>query len=192
MRKFLLAIALLALAGCGGPLLFAELVVPELGITAPSQAFPASSADPSYWCAADKPDCITTDFTYDIGKQVDLLTRKDVEYELRLTDLAIMLDASSVGTDLHGVKSAAFEVIPPGTTTPIEVASYTRSAANPNPTSIAISGNASVDLAPFVEAGQVHVRVKMTYDAPTPAFTADVHGVFYLRVKLDYGKTLGI
>ncbi|BDG04523.1 hypothetical protein [Anaeromyxobacter oryzae] len=192
MRKFLVGVALLALAGCGGPLLYAELVIPELGMTTPSQPFPASNADPSYWCAADKPDCITTDFTYDLGQQVDLLTKKDVEYELRLTDLSIALDATSAGTDLHGVKSAAVEVIPPGTTTPVEVASYARSAANPSPTSISISGNASVDLAPFVDAGQVHVRVKMSYDAPTPAFAADIRGVFYLRVKLDYGKTLGI
>src|SRR5512133_1595079 len=98
MRTPILAAAVLLLAGCGGPLLFAELVVPEFGITLPQQTFPAMAADPSYWCAADRPDCISTDLTYDVGQQIALLTEKDTEYELRLTDLAITLDATNVAT----------------------------------------------------------------------------------------------
>jgi hypothetical protein len=191
MRKTILAALLALLAGCGGPLLFAELTIPELAVTVAQQSFPGMAADPSRYCAG-RPDCITTDLTYDLGQQVDLLTRKDVEYELRLTDLAIVLDATSAGTDLRGVRSAVVEVFPPGSTTPVVVASYARAATNPDPNTIAVSGNSSIDLAPFVEAGVIHARVELSYDAPTPPFTADVRGAFYLKVKLDYGKTLGL
>ena len=192
MRKTILGAALLALlAGCGGPLLFAELTIPELRVTLAQQSFPGLAADPSLSCAG-QPDCITTDLTYDLGQQVELLTRKDVAYELRLTELAVVLDATSAGTDLRGVRSAAVEVFPPGSTTPVVVASYTRAAANPAPATLAISGDSSIDLAPFVEAGVMHARLALSYDAPTPPFTADVAATFYLAVKLDSGKTLGI
>jgi hypothetical protein len=193
MKTLLAAVAsLLLLAGCSGPLLFAELEIPEFGITLPAQTFPASTSDPSYWCAPDRSDCITTDFVYDIGSEVDLLDEDAVEYELRLTGLAITLDTTAAGTDLRGVRSALIEVFPPNGDAAVAVASYVRSPANPAPTSLALAGDASIDLAPFVDAGQVHIRIKMSYDAPTPEFTADVRTVFYLRVKLDYGKALGI
>jgi hypothetical protein len=192
MRNPILAATVLLLAGCGGPLFTAELVVPEFGITLPQQAFPAMTADPSHWCSADRPDCISTDLAYDVGEQVGLLTEQDTEYELRLSDLAITLDATNAATDLSGVKSAVIEAFPPGASAPVEVASYARSTTDARPTSIAISGKTGVDLAPFVDAGQIHVRVKMNFDAPTPDFTADVLAVFYLRVKLDYGKSLGL
>ncbi|WP_242394291.1 lipoprotein [Anaeromyxobacter oryzisoli] len=193
MRKHLLAAVLLALlAGCGGPLLFADLTIPELAVTLPQQAFPGMAADPSRWCAG-QPDCVTTDLTYDLGEQVSVLTRPDVQYELRLTTLAIALDAASAGTDLRGVKSASVEVFPPDGSAPVVVASYTRAASDTaTPTSLAVSGDSTLDLSPFVQAGQLHARVSVSYDAPTPPFTADVRATFYLKVKLDYGKTLGL
>jgi hypothetical protein len=72
----------------------------------------------------------------------------------------------------------------------VVVASYVRSDADPNPAAIAVTGNSNVDLAAYVQSGQLDVRVEMTYDAPTPAFTADVTSTWSLDVKLDWGAYL--
>jgi hypothetical protein len=190
-RLAALAAAALALAGCGAvkDLFYAELEIPSVGITLPSQQFPASVADPSFWCAPALPDCIMTELTYDLGNQVDLLTDPNAEYEIRLTDLALALTANNAGTDdLRGVRSVSIEVfLPSAPADAVTVASYLR-PSGATPTAIAVTGNANVDLAPFLDAGLIHVRVKMSYDAPTPAFTADVRSTFYLRVRLDYGR----
>jgi hypothetical protein len=190
LRRAAVLLPLLA-AGCGGPLLSAELEIPELGLKIAQQTFPASSADPSYWCAPDQADCISTDLQYDIGSEVDLLSEKGVDYELRLTNLALVLASTGAG-DLHGVKSVAIQALPPSGGAPVTVATYARSAANPAPTSIAVSGNSSVDLAPFIQAGVAQLRLQTTFDDPTPEFTADVNAVFYLRIRLDYLKTAGL
>lgn len=186
------ALAAVLLAACGGPALFAELEIPAVGITLPPQEFPGSTADPSRWCAPDRPDCIRTELVYDVGNEVELLSDENAEYEIRLTDLALALDATVTTTDLGGIRSAIFEVVPPDGSTPVVVASYVRSESDPNPTSIAVSGSSSLDLAPFLDQGQVRILVKLSLDEATPPFTAQVGAVFYLRVKLDYGRAAGL
>lgn len=191
MKNTLLA-AVMLLTGCGGPLLFADLEIPEVGITLPQRTFPASSADPSRVCSADATDCIVTDLDFDVGEQVDVINDADAEYELRLTSVAIDLGATGAGTDLRGVRSVSIEALPLGASEPVVVASYVRTTSNPTPRTIAVSGDSNVDLAPFVQAGRLRVRAKMSLDAPTPEFTADVLAVFSLEVKLDYGAAVGL
>jgi hypothetical protein len=190
MRHAAVAAAALLLAGCGGPLLFAELEIPEVGLTLPAESFPAAPA-----CVPTLPDCVSAqvDFVYDLGSEVDVLTDENVEYELRLTELGLALTADSRRTgsvsDLGGVRSMTIEVIPPGGGEGVVVASYAR-APGATPTEVRVTGNANVDLAPYVTAGQVQLRATLRTDSPTPPFTADVSAVFYLRVKLDYGAML--
>lgn len=189
MRHALLAAPLLLAAGCGGPLLFADLEIPEVQLTLPAQQFPASVAAPSAWCDPTTPSCVAADLTYDLGQQLDLRSRPATAYDIWLTSLVIALPATQ-GGDLGGVASAAVLVYPPGGGAPVEVAHYQRSAADPTPTSIALSTDAGLDLAPYLEAGLIRLRVELSYDQRTPAFEADVTADFRLKVQLDYGSLL--
>lgn len=188
MRHALL-VAILLSTGCSGPLLFADLEIPEVELTLPAQSFPASVAAPAAWCDATRPSCIATDLTYDLGAELDLFTRPEAEYELRLTALAIALTATESG-DLGGVRSVGVLAYPPDGGAPVAVARYERSPADPAPTAIAVTGDADVELARFIEAGQIRLRVELSYDARTPAFDADVTADFYVRVGLDYAALL--
>ncbi len=190
MRQALLALAVTLLsAGCDGPLLYADLEIPEVELTLPAQQFPASVAAPAGACGPTAPACIATDLTYDLGQQLDLRDRAGTEYELRLTSLSISLTATEAG-DLGGVTSAALLAYPPGGGAPVTVARYERSAADPAPTAIALGGVPGLDLAPFLDGGLLRLRVELSYDARTPAFQADVTAGFHLDVELDYGALL--
>lgn len=189
----LAAASLVALPGCG-PLLEAELELPEVRITLPSQDFPASPAPPADWCASDRPECVATELMYELGAQVPIVNEPGVEYELWLKRAAIVLSASSAGTDLSGIRSAELRVLDPdgapgaGTV----VASYVADPAAPPPASITVEGDAGLDLSPFVRGGRLQARVELIYDPlqPTPAFAADVSAAFSLDVKVDWGQYL--
>lgn len=189
MRHALRAAPLLLLAACGGPLLYADLEVPQVLVTLPSQRFPASAGNPALWCAPTAPSCVATELEYDLGQSVSYLREPGATYQVRLNHLAIAMVATA-GGDLRGVKSAAILAYPAAGGAPVEIARYVRSAADPAPTTIAVAGDPGLDLAPYVSAGRIRVRVELTYDAPTPAFDADVTADFYLKVRLDYGKLL--
>ncbi|HVI95881.1 MAG TPA: hypothetical protein VM753_17835 [Anaeromyxobacter sp.] len=192
-HALLVAIAAASLlAGCSDPALFAQLEVPTVRVTLPSQSFPASSAVAQYPCAPPpaQQDCVATDLTYDLSTQLPIVSKPNVSYELRLTSVSIALRTNGSGTDLGGVKAVAIRIDPQATGGGIVVASYARSAADPHPTSIAVAGDSSVDLASYVRSGQLPVRVEMTFDAPTPAFTADVTSTYELQAKVDWGAYL--
>ena len=188
MRHALVA-ALLLLAACGGPLLRADLDVPEARLVLPAQQFPASAAPPASWCDPATPSCVATDVSYDLGRQLDLGSRPVTAYDVWLDALEIAL-AATQGGDLGGVTAAAILAYPLDGGAPVELARYQRSAADPSPTAIAVSGGSGIDLAPYLEAGVIRLRVELSYDRATPAFQADVTAGFRLRVRLDYGALL--
>jgi hypothetical protein len=185
-----LAAAALVLAACDG-LLTAELQIPVIRVTLPGQSFPASDTTiPENWCdpaAAGDPPCIATTLDYDLGGQVPVLDEQGVTYDLRLTDVALTLSATEVGKDLSGVRSLTIRVLadPASATTGFLVASYTR-PPGAAPTSIAVTGNANVDLGPYLDRGRLPVRIELVLDQLTPEFLADVQAGFSLEVALDY------
>lgn len=189
MRHALRAAPLLLLAACGGPLLYADLEVPQVLVTLPAQRFPASVASPALWCDPSTPSCVATELEYDLAQSVSYLREPGATYQVRLTRLAIAMTAAA-GGDLGGVKSAVILASPAAGGAPVEIARYTRSAADPAPTTLSVAGDPGLDLAPYVTAGRIRVRVELSYDAPTPAFDADVTADFYLKVRLDYGALL--
>ncbi len=195
MRKLAAVAAAVLATACGDPLLFAELEIPSVRIVLPSQAFPATTAGPGNQCPP--PDtsasCIYQTFTYDIGSQVSVLNEKNVKAEVRLTELSIDLTAGALA-NFGTVDEVSMWILPPaGSTLPqVIVAEYRRSAADPSPTAIKVSGYSNVDLGAYVAAGVLSVAAEMKFNAVTPDFTADVTGDFYLKVRLDYGSYLGI
>lgn len=198
MRRasLLLLAAVAALPGCGGPLLFAELQVPELRVTLPEQAFPASdTTNPADWCALvqdPSTPCVQRTLDYDLGGPVPILNERGVTYDLRLEDVAIILSASQAGTDLTGVKYASLLVLadPLDPSSGTVIASYVRPPNAAPSRSIGVTGNSNLDLGPYLRTGILPVRVEVTFDAPTPAFLADVAAGFSLEVKLDWGSLL--
>jgi hypothetical protein len=189
MRHALLAALLLLLTACGGPLLRADLEVPEARLVLPAQRFPASAAPPTAWCDPSTPAFVATDVSYDLGRQLDLRSRPVTAYDVRLDALEIALTATQ-GGDLGGVAAAAVLAYPLDGGAPVVLARYQRSPADPSPTAIALSGGSGIDLAPYLEAGVIRLRVELSYDRATPAFQADVTAGFHLEVRLDYGALL--
>ena len=194
--------ALLLLAGCDGPLLWAELQVSEIHVTLPGQEFPASdTTDVRYFCDPGAPQafppCIGMTLDYDLGASVPILDEQDVTYDLRLTDVALTLAATQTVTgtkDLSGVKQVTIRVLAdpaiPGAGAVL--ATYVRPPLTAPVSAFAVTGNSNLGLGPYIHAGRLPVRVELVIDSagPTPAFTADVQAGFSLEVKLDYGKYL--
>jgi hypothetical protein len=185
-----IAVLVLLAAGCGGPLLFAELQVPTVRVTLPSQPFPAAN-DPSALCrdalGTVIVDCAQKELLYDLGAQVPVITEKGVSYQIRLTSLGIALAANDPMGDF-GTVSAVQISVAGGGLPDVVVASYQQDPANPAPKSITVVGYSNLDLAPYVRSGTLDLRTEV-HGIP-PAFTADVAGTFYLEVKLDYGAVL--
>lgn len=194
-KVILLAPLLVALAtllpGCG-PMFFAELDVPEVRITLPSQAFPASPAVPADWCFPNTPECVATELAYELAAQVPIVDDPGVSYDLRLKRIAIVLTASSAGRDLTGIRSAEIRILDPAGGLGVVVASYAYDPTAPPPTSLEVGGDPSLDLEPYVRSGILLTRVEFVYDLtrPTPAFSADVSAAFALDVKVDWAEYL--
>jgi hypothetical protein len=192
-------LAVLALlAGCGHPLLYSEIEIPDLRVTLPPQAFPAFDAgDPADWCdptGQASQSCVAAEARYDLGQQVPSISEPGVEYELRLTDVAMKLSAvQSPGAppDLSGIARAVIRVghdpLVPGSGT--VVATYAR-PAGAHPATLEVSGNANLDLAPYLSSGVLPIRVEVTVDGGMPGFNADILGAFYLKVQVDWGSYL--
>jgi hypothetical protein len=199
-RQATAALALsLLLTSCGGPLLFAELEVPDLHVQLPRQTFPAfSTGNPQYWCDPSLPapppiPCVALSTAYDLSAQVPALTQDGVTFEIRITDVAFTLSTTQTTgvTNLGGIARATVRVgydpAVPGSGTVI--ATYVRPAAG-TPTTLSVTGNANLDLAPYIATGKLPIRVEVVVDAGTPAFNADITAGFYVRVTLDWGKYL--
>ncbi len=197
MRKPIAVAALALLAACGGPVLYADLQIPDVHVTLPSQAFPGTDTqDPTKWCnplvppAPPAPSCITTTLDYDLGANVPILNQDNVTYDLRLTDVALTLSATEVGKDLSGANLVTIRILanPADSTSGVLVASYVRPPGATAPTTIAVTGNSNIDLGPYLRSGKLPVRVELVFDSAMPAFAADVRVGFSVDVTLDYGK----
>lgn len=193
------ALAAVLLAACGGPLLYAELEIPELRVTLPPQSFPAAASPlPSNWCNPSvpqpNPPCLAVGASYDLAAHVPAFTQSGATYEVRLTAVSFKLSATQstpgAPTDLSGIQSARVLVganpSVPGSGT--VVASYVRTTTSPPPTTLAVTGNSNLDLAPYLSNGQLPVRVEVVIDGSTAAFDANISATFYVRITFDWGK----
>lgn len=196
MRHALAAAALL-LAACDGPLLHAEIQIPDLQVTLPSQSFPAVNASlPADWCdptLQTDPPCLALATDYDIGAQVPAVGEQGVSYELRIRRVAITLSATQqpgAPPDLSGIESATIRVLDdPLTGTGAVIASYVK-PPGATPDAIAVTGNANLDLSPYLDAGILPVRVEVVVSNGTAAFDADITAAFSVVVDVDWGSYL--
>jgi hypothetical protein len=200
MRHSRAAAALLAtalLAGCGRPLLSAQLEVPEVSITEPGQQFnqpftnvlvPCSSPNLLPGCRAE----VEQDIPFDIGSEVPFLDGEEgVTVELRLTGMGLHFPAGSA-TGLHEIR---ISLVGPGSATTL-FASYTR-PQGPPPTDVSLATDSSLNLADHLSEGVLALRVELTYDGdegipvepvPTGPVSVDVTTTFSVKATVDYLK----
>lgn len=176
----------LLLAGCM-PELYAQVEAAKVCVTPATQTFPGTVVPtPSY------------DVSYDLGASLPVVNEPDVEYEIRLSDMDTLLRSvnpvTDPGYDFSGVDSVRILAIDPTAALPdVELVRYDRDPAATSPLNeIHASGPLNVDLAPYIESGQLSLRAEYSGSLPRGDWTADVTGCFYLRVKLDYGAAMGL
>jgi hypothetical protein len=174
----LLALVPLLAAGCGGPVLFAELEAPSVCVTLPQYAFPGAVG----------PD-LAMDVAYDMSTVLPALDTANVEYELRLSQLDTTL-VTAPGYDFGAIDSVRVVALATATLPEVELVSYQRDPLAPATNEIVSSGTMDVDLAPYLQGGQLALRVEYSGTLPASDWTADVRGCFYMRAMLDYGALI--
>jgi hypothetical protein len=181
MRRLLIALPALALlSSCG--LFSAEVEVPNVTMTLMGFSFPAAPTG-----------SLSYGIDFNLGDKIGVLTDKNVTYELRLLGMSVDLAATPSMGDFGDIQSVTLSVLPPtgqSLPEPAVLASYTRSAADPHPTSISVSGMSNLDLQPYLSSG--HLRLQFQAVSVSggiiPAWTGDVGAEFYLKVHADYGN----
>lgn len=177
--RTLLATSLaLALAGCGGPVLFAELEMPSVEVTLPQYQFPSVVGSAS------------EQITFDVGANVSVISEPNVDYDLNLNRMTIELQSGPFTSfdSFDTVKITAVRATLPD----LVLIEY----ANPHTTtgmkSVTVTSSTGADLKPYLDAGRITVVAEFTSDLTTPAgiWYADLSADFYLRVRIDYGAYL--
>lgn len=187
-RASLLAAAAL-LAGCGRPLLAAELSVPSIRITSP-----VASIDPGIAttvACAGTAACLVEVAEFDIGGEIPFVQEPGVTVDLRLTRFALHLTPVSPGA-LSGLELIRLVLYHPASGAPTVIASYLRAGSAPAPEEILVSGDSSVDLAPFLGDGRIDARLEFGYQLGTPlgVFEYQTEAEFSVDVIVEYGALL--
>jgi hypothetical protein len=175
------------LAGCGRPLLSAQLEVPELRITSEPKDFPASAlALPQDFCDGASAGCLFAEVEYDLGGEVPLLDEDGVDVDLRLTDVAFDFTSTSV-PGLDGLEAVTVLLRHSASGAGVVVASWTK-PPGATPTEIRVGGNSNLDLGPYLTDGKITARIEIDYDTTQPmgAFTARLEAGFSLVLTVDY------
>ena len=205
MNKLLLALTSLALASCGGPVLFAEVEVPRVCVTLLNQTFDAT---------APGQDLVKV-LPYDLSKNLPTVNQTDATYELRLTEMTISLkidppdpanlanfaDVTEVNAGVLKLPAPLDPTIPANLdllaaddTAWASLVSYTAPSpmTDPPPVEVPAKGQSNIDLSKYIEAGQLYLRAQAKGTLPDYPWTANVQACFYMKVTFDYGKMAGL
>lgn len=185
-------VAAALLAGCGRPLLSAQLEVPEARLTEPGQPFPQPFAVPLDPCSVLPPgDCrmaVTNDVVFDLGEEVPFVDDEGVDLDLRATEMALHFGGGSSS----GLQQLRVHLLAGGSTTLL--AAYDRPAGSPAPADVVLGTNQDVNLASYLDAGVITLRVELVYDGADGVPSAggplsvDVTVAFRVEATVDYTK----
>jgi hypothetical protein len=175
------------LAGCGGPLLYAELEMPSVEVTLPQYTFPGDPLGLS----------TVKDVSFDVGANVPVVNEPDVELELRLTRMTMVLGTSGPLSNFDGFQTVTITALHPSgdPARDLVLLRYEKPAGATDITRISASSSTDADLRPFLDAGVINVRAAYASDGinptlPTSDWTADLTAEFRFQVTLDYGAYL--
>lgn len=177
MRARLLPTSLLlALAGCGGPVLYGEVELPHVEVTLPEYEFPTVGVS------------TTQSLTFDVGASVGLINEPHVDYDLKLNRMTIVLRSGPFTNfdTFHTVRISATRAGLP------DLVLIEYSNPPPGATTITATSSTGADLKPYLDAGKLTVAATFEADPTTPVglWYADVSADLFLRVRLDYGAYL--
>lgn len=183
-RTLSTASLLLALAGCGGPVLFAELEMPSVLVTLPQQQF----------TGVTPPATQTSTFNFDVGANVPIVNEPNVTLDLKLTRMTLVLDTANPANpaNFDNIDSIVISAVAPAGSglSNLELIRWDRLGAT-GLTRIEASSATGADLKPYLSAGRIDVEASYTGSGlPTADWTADVSADFRIKVTLDYGAYL--
>jgi len=165
------ALALLALTGCGDPLLFASVEETRICLTMPAQDMPAAPP------IGDQ--TVTWSGDLDVGANIPGLDHPDA-----VTGSIKMLSLTTAGsTDLSGVAGADVTVTDANGQA-IPFMHYTRSAAPAEPTKLEMVLDQDMNLLDLLRAGNLHYTITFNGAPPQVAWTADVDSCFSVRITV--------
>lgn len=186
MRARLLPAAalLLALAGCGDAILFAELDMPSVQVTLAKQTFFGTALPTT-----------STDLSFDIGTNVPIVNEPNVTVDMTLTSMELVLDPANPANpaNFDAIDTVTIEALAPAGSglTDLVLLNYTKAAGATGITHIDAASSTSADLTPYLQAGAINLRASYSGTGlPTADWTADVTAEFHIKVKMDYGAYL--
>jgi len=187
LAPFAAVSSILALASCGGPVLFAELEMPSVEVTLPQHTFPG---DPLGLSTSET-------VAFDVGANVPVVNEPNVEFDLRITRMTLVLDTTGPLSNFDGFETVRITALHPGgdPARDLVLLEYTKPAGASGITRITATSETDADLKPYLSAGVITVRAEYASDGvnptlPTADWTADLTADFWMRVKLDYGAFL--
>lgn len=173
----------LALAGCGGPALFAELEMPSVEVTLPQYQFPGSVLGAP----------VAQEVSFDLGANVPVVNQSNVTIDLKLTRMTIVLNTGGALANFDQIDSVKITALHPATTTlpDLVLIDYTNPHTATGMTSVTITSQTSAELTPYLDAGKITVRAEYAGSGlPSSTWTADISADFWIKVTLDYGAYL--
>lgn len=182
-RTLLASSLALTLAGCGGPVLFAELEMPSVAVTLPQYSFPGAPAGVT----------VREDIVVDVGANVPLVNEPNVEFDLRLSRMTLVLDTSGPMSNFDDIESVTITALAPAGSGLVDLVllAYTNPHTATNVTRITATSETDADLKPYLSAGQLNIKAEYTGGGlPLSTWTADLTAEFWMKVKLDYGAYL--
>jgi hypothetical protein len=190
MRPVRLAALTLAalLAGCGHPLLGAELEVPEVRMTSEEESFaavPVGLPPLADRACPGVAGCMFAAFDYDLGEEIPFLDEEGVGVDLRLTEVALDLVSTSA-PGLGALEAVEIQLRHPGTGDFVPVASWTSPGGPVD--AIRVGGHTDLDLEPYLQDGKIAARIEIHYvpGEAVGAFTAELAAGFSVVVTIDY------
>ena len=177
----LAAVALLG-AGCGRPILFAE--IEEQSICKTVREAPFAGVMPG--------TDLQTELPFPLGDYLPLFQVEGATLTLQLVEL--VFTARTGISDFNAVEQGTVTVLAPvgSSEVPVVPAAYARDT-NPPGSTLVMAAQTAMDLAPYLDAeSNLTLQTWMTGALPESDWTADIKGCIYMKARLNYATGYGL
>jgi hypothetical protein len=170
----LLAPALLAAAGCGDPLFFAQVKEEKICLALQDRSVPAAPEV----AAALGPQTVTWAGDLDLGSKVPGLDKRNaVKGSIRMVSLDVLAT-----TDLSGVRDATVTILD-GAGNPTTFMHYEPPGTAPG--DLAMKLDQDLNLLDHLDGGVLHYKIDFSGTPPTSDWRADVQSCLSLDITID-------
>ena len=181
-RASLVASLALALAGCSGPLVGADIDEPRICLVMKSQTVPGAPI-PTGLVIPDQ--TVSWDGDLDLGSKIPGLDKQGA-----VTGSIRMLSLTTTGsTDLSSVTSADVALVD-AAGQPTSFMSYTRPTPVTTPDALDMKLDQDLNLLDAVQGGQLHYRITFKGQPPPTSWTADIETCLSAHLTVDALKAM--